>query len=263
LSATTEGEGLREELETLREVAEKHRLLIETTDTGFVILDEAGRVLDANAEYVRLSGHERLEQIWGRPVTDWTVPEDIERSGAEVRRCLAGGTVRNLEVEYLGPSGRRIPVEINATARPAPAEPPVEGHGHVLVADDAPAVLRMVADGLARIGYRVTARPDGAAALAAYREAWRDIDLVLLDVMMPVLDGPSALAEMRRINPAVRAILASGHPPGPKARHLLDETGGAFLQKPFSLADLSRCAASVLATVARPSPPDDQKSDTR
>jgi PAS domain S-box-containing protein len=110
-------ERLQAELAALRESEEQYRLLIETTDTGFVILDEAGRVLDANAVYVRLTGHQRREEILGRPVTEWTAPEDAERNAAEVRRCVVAGAVRNLEIDYCGPDGRRIPVELNATVR--------------------------------------------------------------------------------------------------------------------------------------------------
>jgi hypothetical protein len=51
---------------------------------------------------------------------------------------------------------------------------------------------------------------------------------------------------MRRINPGIRAILASGHPPGPGEQRLIDETGVGFLQKPFTMAELSRCTASML-----------------
>ena len=112
---------LRAELEALRESEEKYRLLMETTDTGFVILDEGGRVLDANDVYVRLTGRERQAQILGRPVTEWTAPEDADRNAAEVRRCLAEGAVRGLEVDYRWPDGRRIPVEINATTRRLPS----------------------------------------------------------------------------------------------------------------------------------------------
>jgi PAS domain S-box-containing protein len=121
LSSTSEIERLKVELDALRESAEKHRLLIEATNTGYIILDEAGRVLDANAEYVRLTGHVHLEQILGRPVTEWTAPGDLARNAAEVRRCMETGAVRNLEIDYLGPDGRVTPIEINATVRRAPA----------------------------------------------------------------------------------------------------------------------------------------------
>ena len=100
---------------TLAESEAKYRALIETTDTGFVILDPEGRVLDANQEYVRLSGHQNLEQIRGRSVLEWTSPQDLERNGQEVGRCLRQGQVRNLEINYLVPGGGLLPLEINAT----------------------------------------------------------------------------------------------------------------------------------------------------
>jgi PAS domain S-box-containing protein len=633
MSSQAEIDGLRNEREALRELAEKYRLLIEATNTGFVILDETGRVLDANLEYVSLTGHDSLEQILGRPVTEWTAPDDRERNAAEVRRCLATGRVRHLEIHYLGRNGHRTPIEINATVhrvaagitiltvcrdvtvrqqaaealrsseeryrttidsmgeaihvvdadlriqlfnrtgelwlrglgisgplvgrsvfevfpflsdkvhdeyrrvfagegmlitqetnmvagqevitetrkipmmenggvsrvvtvmrdvteavraqeklrqtekleaigqlasgiahdfnnqlgamlgfaelissnttdpklkdyaagivqvslnsadlvrqlltfgRKAPSrslpvdlhflirevagmlrrtidprisidlqleaelaitngdpaqvqsvllnlglnardampqggqmtfatsirpargdgerphlclrvidsgtgmseevrrrvfEPffttkgpghgtgmglaavygtvtahqgtieveselgrgttftlclplasdtgaadtpsannePVRGKGHVLLAEDVPSVLLITSDLLAGLGYRISACADGLAALDLYRKDWRDVDLVLLDVMMPKLDGTNTLAEMRKINPDVRAILFSGHPPGLETQRLMDEMGTRFLQKPFTMAELAKCTASLLS----------------
>lgn len=94
---------------------EEYRALIETTDTGFVIIDQEGRVLSANAEYVRVSGHERLEEILGRSVLEWTAVYDRERNAGEVKRCVEVGKVRNLELDYEGKHGCIVPVEMNAT----------------------------------------------------------------------------------------------------------------------------------------------------
>jgi PAS domain S-box-containing protein len=101
--------------EALRETEEMYRGLIEATNTGFVIIDAAGRVQDANAEYVRLAGHRTLKEIMGRPVTDWTAPHDLQRNRDEIEKCLRGGAVRMLEIDYQHPDGTIIPVEINAT----------------------------------------------------------------------------------------------------------------------------------------------------
>ena len=101
--------------EKLRESEEKHKLLIEATNTGYVIIDSSGRVLDANQEYVRMTGHSRLEDIVGRPVTDWTAPYDLERNAAEVKKCTETGSVRNLVIDYVDAQGNSTPVEINAT----------------------------------------------------------------------------------------------------------------------------------------------------
>lgn len=101
--------------EALRESETKYRRLIETTSTGYVILDDTGRVIDANSEYVHLTGHQRLEQIVGRRVTEWTAPHDIERNAHEVEKCIAFGAVVGLDVDYLHADGTVIPVEINAS----------------------------------------------------------------------------------------------------------------------------------------------------
>ena len=101
--------------EALAESEAKYRHLVETTDTGYLILDEEGRVMDANVEYVRLTGHQSLGEIMGRRVEEWTASYDVERNAQEVRKCMREGTVRQLEVDYLCPSGKVTPIEINAS----------------------------------------------------------------------------------------------------------------------------------------------------
>lgn len=93
----------------------KYRALIETTGTGFVILDEEGSVLDANLEYLRLTGRSRLRDIQGRSVIEWTAPHDRTRNAEAVTGCRASGSTRNLEIDYESPDLVRTPVEINAT----------------------------------------------------------------------------------------------------------------------------------------------------
>ena len=102
-------------LEDTREAEEKYRALIETTDTGYVIINDRGEVLDANAEYVRLTGHLSLDDIIGRSVTEWTSPADRERNAAAVESCMRQGFIRDLEIGYIQPDGKTVPIEINAT----------------------------------------------------------------------------------------------------------------------------------------------------
>ncbi|MDP2839952.1 MAG: PAS domain-containing protein, partial [Syntrophales bacterium] len=101
--------------EAMRESEEKHRVLIETTDTGYLILDAQGRVIDANKEYIRLTGYDTLEEILGRSVVEWTAPYDLERNAAELKKCVEQGYVRNLEIGYVNRSEQITPIEINAT----------------------------------------------------------------------------------------------------------------------------------------------------
>lgn len=101
--------------QALRDSEQKYRVLVETTNTGFVILDAAGRVMDANNEYVRLSGHSTQADILGRSVVEWTAAYDRERNAAEVKKCVKQGFARNLEIDYVHRDGTFVPVEICAT----------------------------------------------------------------------------------------------------------------------------------------------------
>jgi PAS domain S-box-containing protein len=99
----------------LRESEELYRTLIETTGTGYVTLDLNGKVCDSNPEYVRFTGHARVNEILGRSVIEWTAPNDQGKNRDAVARCLRDGYIRNFEVDYLHGSGNIIPVEINAS----------------------------------------------------------------------------------------------------------------------------------------------------
>jgi two-component system cell cycle sensor histidine kinase/response regulator CckA len=95
---------------------EKYRTLVEITGTGFVILDSQGHVLDANEEYLRLSGHSGLPEILGRRVTEWTAPWDRQRGAQGLAKCIDEGLVRNLEIDHITPAGVVNHLEINANA---------------------------------------------------------------------------------------------------------------------------------------------------
>ena len=101
--------------ETVQRNEQKYRALIETTDTGYVVLDQDGHILDANAEYVRLSGYQSLDQIRGRCAAEWVTPSDRERHAAAMAQCLAVGSVKNLEIDYITAGGVIVPTEINAS----------------------------------------------------------------------------------------------------------------------------------------------------
>jgi PAS domain S-box-containing protein len=128
----------------------------------------------------------------------------------------------------------------------APAVQTVGG-AHVLVVDDEEVVRSVVQEALEELGYRVTVCADGERAVAVFREGWREIDLVLLDLVMPRMGGHEAFLAMRRIYPALRVLLCSGYSLSAEARALLTQDGVAgFLQKPFLVPDLARAVAEAL-----------------
>lgn len=100
--------------EAIAESEKKYRTLVETTDTGFVFLDNKGRVMDANQTYVEMTGYRHLNQILNRNLLEWTAPYDIERNLNEIEKCVSTGAVRNLEIDYITPDGDITPIEIFA-----------------------------------------------------------------------------------------------------------------------------------------------------
>lgn len=99
----------------LRDSEQQYRTLVETANTGYLIIDNEGRVLVANQEYIRLTGHETLDEILGRKVTEWTADYDQERNANEVKKCMEQGFVRNLVIDYVNKVGEITSIEINAT----------------------------------------------------------------------------------------------------------------------------------------------------
>jgi len=101
--------------EASRASEKRYRTLIDITDTGFAILDGEGRVLEANENYVRLTGRPSLEAIRGHSVLEWTAEYDLARNAAEVESCIRTGHVRGLEIDYRRPNGGITPIEVHAS----------------------------------------------------------------------------------------------------------------------------------------------------
>ena len=80
----------------------------------------------------------------------------------------------------------------------------------MLVVDDEPSVRLITQKTLEAFGYHVVVAADGAAAVAIYTRRSDEIAVVLTDMMMPVMDGAATIRVLRRINPGVRIIAASG-----------------------------------------------------
>ena len=80
-----------------------------------MILNEAGKVLDANPEYVRLTGHRDLSENRARSVVEWTADYEREKNAAAIRQCVHDGFTRNFEIDYTDSADHITPIEINAT----------------------------------------------------------------------------------------------------------------------------------------------------
>jgi signal transduction histidine kinase len=123
---------------------------------------------------------------------------------------------------------------------------PITGNARILLVDDEPAVRAIATEMLKELGYKVTVCTNGKEAIEHYKKSWKDIDLVLLDMVMPKLGGRDVFAAMRKINPDIRAILSSGYSISGDVQTILDEGVMAFVGKPYELAKLSGTVARIL-----------------
>ena len=131
--------------------------------------------------------------------------------------------------------------------RPKPTMASAFGAGaSVLVVEDEPALASAVAEGLTDAGFVVQIARDGQEALQVLEG--RDVDLIVCDLRMPRLDGPSFYRAMAERSPstAQRIIFVTGDVAGTDAERFLEESGCRWLPKPFRLADLLRAARDVL-----------------
>jgi CheY-like chemotaxis protein len=130
--------------------------------------------------------------------------------------------------------------------RPPAGTAPLEGIT-ILVTDDDHGVRTVISLVLEQAGSTVVQAADGHEAVAIVRRRCEDIDAVLLDVMMPQLNGPEALPELRETCPGLPVVFFSGFDRNEVADHLVDPTGyTSFLPKPCDhemlVAELRRAA---------------------
>jgi PAS domain S-box-containing protein len=135
---------------------------------------------------------------------------------------------------------------------------PLCGTGTILIVDDEDDVRAMVRAMLESFGYRVLEARDGREAVDLHRERSGEIDLVLLDMMMPRMTGEEAFAEIRRIDPSARAVLVSGYDERGRIGEIVASGFSGFLQKPFRRRDLGRMVGEALGDAPRKQASDEQ-----
>jgi two-component system cell cycle sensor histidine kinase/response regulator CckA len=129
----------------------------------------------------------------------------------------------------------------NGAARDAASEPKradFTGQGTILLVEDEDGLRSLNARGLRSRGYSVIEAANGIEAMEALEEKNGAVDLVVSDVVMPEMDGPTLLKEMRGRNPDLKIIFVSGYAEDAFEKSLPENEQFAFLPKPFTLAQL-------------------------
>ena len=127
----------------------------------------------------------------------------------------------------------------------------IEGSGGILVVDDEPIVRSTAGELLRSLGYEVWIAGEGVEALEVFAARRGEIDLVLLDLVMPGMDGWACLAKLREIEPGVRVVLSSGFGFEDFAHDMASAGLSGFARKPYQLAELSRIVAHAMGGAKR------------
>ena len=113
------------------------------------------------------------------------------------------------------------------------------GTGRVLLVEDEDVVRSFAMRALSRQGYEVLEAGTGLEAIEVMERESHRVDIVVSDVIMPEMDGPTLLKELRKTNPALKFIFVSGYPDDAFKKSLGDDEDYAFLPKPFTLPQLA------------------------
>jgi DNA-binding response OmpR family regulator len=122
-----------------------------------------------------------------------------------------------------------------------------EGVPWVLVVDDELVVRDLLERFLALEGYRVMTAEDGLDAVRIFQSRPGMFEAVILDVLMPRMDGRDTFDALRRIDPALPVLIMSGFAPGERADQIIGQPGTAFIHKPFVLGDVLLRLQSLVA----------------
>jgi len=117
----------------------------------------------------------------------------------------------------------------------------------VLIVDDEPMITDLARDMLLRYGYHVLIAGSGEEALQLYQRRSGDIAPVILDMVMPGMQGREVFARLREINPEVKVIVSSAYSHDRDADDLLKQGAAGFAQKPYRIAELVGIVGEVLA----------------
>ena len=122
----------------------------------------------------------------------------------------------------------------------------VRSHETVLLIDDEEAILKVGKEMMEALGYRVYTALGGEEALRIYRDKQNEIELALLDMVMPSMSGGETFDRLKAINRSIRVILSSGFSMNDQVSKILERGCDCFMQKPYNIRDLSQKIREVL-----------------
>jgi len=175
--------------------------------------------------------------------------------GTGLGLASAYGIIRNhdgiISVQSEAGKGAMFTILLPATDREIPIEQEVSevlvrGKETILLVDDEEMILKVGGELLEHLGYRVLIADGGDSAIDAYRAEGNQIDLVVLDMVMPGLGGGETFDTLLEMDNDVRVILSSGYSMNDQAQGILNRGCRGFIKKPFNARELSHKLREVL-----------------
>lgn len=123
----------------------------------------------------------------------------------------------------------------------------IEPSKTILLVDDELLVLRSCRRMFSRLGYEVMDAQSGEEAVVLYHDHWQQINLVLLDLIMPSMSGKTTFTKLREMNPEVKVLLSSGYLGDELVDSLIAQGAVGFVKKPFGIQELSDKVHSIEA----------------
>jgi two-component system, cell cycle sensor histidine kinase and response regulator CckA len=232
-------------------------VLVETVDTGSGIAQEIiGKIFDPffSTKEVGKGTGLGLSTVYGiiKQTGGFVYPESEVGRGTTFRIFLprhVAGTDETIDESAPDDRSEALPVTLSANivaavaaAAPVPAKPAattdLTGHGVILLVEDEEGLRALNARGLASRGYTVLEAGNGVEAIEVFTQHNGKVDLVVSDVVMPEMDGPTLLKELRQRNAELKIIFVSGYAEEAFEKSLPKGEQFSFLAKPFTLKQL-------------------------
>jgi len=123
---------------------------------------------------------------------------------------------------------------------------PPEGTQTILIVDDEKMILDVSRDILESLGYKIITADSGMEAIRLYQENMRDIDLVILDMVMPKMGGAELYDKLKELNPNIKALLSSGYSIEGQAQKIIARGCDGFIKKPYTIPKLSETIRNII-----------------
>jgi two-component system cell cycle sensor histidine kinase/response regulator CckA len=127
------------------------------------------------------------------------------------------------------------------------------GRGTVLVAEDEPQVREMVVRALEKSGYSMLSAEDGREAVALFEKYGQDIDLVVLDMVMPHMGGQECYRQLKALNPEIQIMIMTGYTSDASAEAFFREGNIQVIKKPFELKNFTKAVQQAISRVRKKS----------